>query len=83
MVKVTVLTAKTCAICPSAKRFWAEMKKDHKFDYEEVDAMSDKGKDLIERHGIFSVPTTLIDNRVAFTGVPNKEKAVAALNGKK
>jgi glutaredoxin len=83
MVKVTVLTTKTCPVCPSAKRLWHDVQKDHKFDYEEVDAMSEKGRDIVERYGIISVPTTLINGKPAFTGVPNKEKAIAAVTGGK
>lgn len=80
MVKVIIVTTKSCMYCPSAKRLWADVKKDHSFDYEEVDALSDKGQDLVSRHGIMSVPTTIIDGRVAFIGVPNKEKAIAAVS---
>lgn len=80
MVKVQILTTKSCPFCPSAKKVWQEVKKEHNFDYEEVDAMSPKGADLVERFGVMSVPTTIIDGRVAFTGVPEKSKAVAAVS---
>lgn len=80
MVKVTILTTKSCVYCPTAKRLWADIKKDHNFDYEEVDALSEKGQQIVERHGIMSVPTTLIDGKVMFTGIPDKNKAVAAVS---
>lgn len=83
MVKVTVVTTKSCVYCPIAKRVWADVKTGRSFDYEEVDAMSDKGKELVERYGIMSVPTTIIDGKVAFTGVPDKSKAIAAVEGGK
>ena len=79
MHKVTILTTKSCVYCPTAKRLWAEIKKDHKFDYEEVDALSEKGQEIVARHGIMSVPTTLVDNKVAFIGVPDKRKAISAV----
>lgn len=79
MVKVTMLTTKSCPYCPSAKRLWQELKKESKFDYEEVDALSEKGQDLVSRHGIMSVPTTIIDGKVAFIGVPDRSKAIAAV----
>lgn len=80
MVKVTVLTTKSCVYCPTAKRLWQDIRKEHKFDYEEVDALSEKGQEIVERHGIMSVPTTLIDGKVMFTGIPDKNKAVAAVS---
>jgi glutaredoxin len=80
MTKVTLLTTKSCPVCPSAKRLWADVKKDHKFDYEEVDALSPKGQEFVERLGIMSVPTTLVNGKVAFTGVPDKNKAIALVS---
>ncbi len=80
MVKVTILTTKSCPYCPSAKKLWQDVKKEHKFDYEEVDALSEKGQELVAKHGVMSVPTTLIDGKVAFTGVPDKNKAIAAVS---
>lgn len=76
MTKVTVLTTKSCPYCPAAKRVWQDLKKDNKFDYEEVDAMSPEGQRLVERHGIMSVPTSLVDGKVAFNGVPDKNAAL-------
>lgn len=80
MHKVTVVTTKSCPYCPSAKKLWQDLKKTHKFEYEEVDAMSEKGQDLVGRFGIMSVPTTIIDGKVKFTGVPDKKKAVEAVS---
>lgn len=81
MVKVTILTTKSCVYCPTAKRIWAEVKKEKDFDYEEVDALSEKGQQIVERYGIMSVPTTLIEKNgrteVAFVGVPDKQKAIS------
>ena len=80
MTKVTLLTTKSCPVCPSAKRFWADVKKDHKFDYEELDALSPEGQKVVERYGIMGVPTTLINGKPVFTGVPDKNKAIAAVS---
>lgn len=80
MAKVTLLTTKSCPVCPSAKRLWAEVKKEHSFEYEEVDALSPEGQKLVERYGIMSVPTTLVNGRPMFTGVPDKKKAEAAVS---
>jgi len=80
MTKVTLVYTKTCSYCPAAKQLWKDLQKQHKFDYEEVDAVSPKGQVLVTKFGIMAVPTTIIEkngkSEVAFTGVPNKEKAV-------
>ena len=77
--KVTVVTTKSCPYCPSAKRVWQEVKKEHSFEYEEVDAMSPEGQDLVGRLGVMTVPTTIINGKIAFTGVPDKKKAIQAV----
>lgn len=79
MKKVILLTTSTCPYCPAAKKLWQELKKKHKFDYEEVDATSEKGMRLVQKHMIMSVPTTIIDNEVAFVGIPDREKAIEAI----
>jgi glutaredoxin len=81
MVKVTVVTTKACPFCPVTKNLWRELKKQYTFDYEEVDASTDKGQELAKKFDIRSVPTTIIDDKVAFIGVPPKEKAIAAVKG--
>jgi thioredoxin 1 len=75
MKKVQLVYTKACAYCPAAKALWKELQKKHKFDYEEVDAVSPKGQELVQKFGIMSVPTTVIDGKVEFIGVPSKEKA--------
>lgn len=66
-----------------AKQFWRNLQKEYKFEYEEVDGMSKKGKKLVQKFSIRSVPTTIIEEdgkgRVAFVGVPQKEKAIEAV----
>lgn len=79
MKKVILLTTTTCPYCPAAKKFWQELKRKYKFDYEEVDATSENGMKLVQKHMIMSVPTTIIDNKVVFVGIPNKEKAIEAI----
>jgi glutaredoxin len=81
MVKVTVVTTKICPYCPPAKKVWQELKKQYNFEYEEVDASTDKGQQLAKKFNIRTVPTTIIDDRVAFIGVPPKQKAIEAVKG--
>ena len=82
MHKVTIVTTKSCPYCPGAKKVWQDVRKEADFDYEEVDALSTKGQDLVMKHGIMTVPTTIVDNKVAFTGVPQKDKALAIVKKK-
>ena len=80
-MKVMLLTAKWCPYCPSAKKIWEEVRKEAKFDYEEIDIETPKGKELVDKHSVMSVPTTILQDesgtqKVAFVGVPTKQKAL-------
>ncbi len=80
MTKVTVVYTKTCPYCPSAKALWKSLQKQLKFDYEEVDAVSTKGQQLVAKFSIMAVPTTIIDDgKDVIVGVPSKEKAIEAV----
>lgn len=82
MVKVQLVYTKSCAYCPLAKGLFKDLKKQYKFDYEEVDAMSPEGQKLVAKYSIMSVPTIIVDNRVQWTGVPQKDKVIAIVAGK-
>jgi thioredoxin-related protein len=62
-----------------AKILWKKLQKDYKFEFEEVDAYSEKGRRLVEKHEIRAVPATIIQDekgeRLAFVGVPSEEEA--------
>ncbi len=77
MAGVTLVVAEWCPVCPSAKRLWAELREHYAFEYEEVDIASERGQALMTKHGIRSVPTTLLDGEVAFVGLPKREPAIA------
>lgn len=80
MVKVTLIHATWCKVCPSARRLWNDLKSEYDFEYEEIDVETPKGQELIEKYGIVGVPTTLIDGEIAFTGVPKKAEAIARIS---
>lgn len=82
MVKVQLVYTKQCVYCPAAKSLFKDLKKQYKFDYEEVDAMSQEGQKLVAKYSIMSVPTILVDNAVKWTGVPQKDKVIAVVAGK-
>lgn len=81
MVKVQLVYTKNCPYCPAAKEVFRELKKQYKFDYEEIDAVTSVGQKLVEKHNIMSVPTVIINDAVAFVGAPSKEKAIQAIKG--
>lgn len=83
MVKVQLVYTKMCSFCPQAKELFRSLKKDYKFDYEEIDAATSTGKKLVEKYSIMSVPTIIIDGKFIFTGVPPKEKVIEIIKGEK
>lgn len=82
MVKVQLVYTKTCVYCPVAKSLLKDLKKQYKFDYEEVDATSPEGQKLVSKFSIMSVPTIIVDNKVRWVGLPQKDKVIEAVAGK-
>jgi thioredoxin 1 len=80
VVKVTLVHASWCTVCPAARRLWTELKSQFDFKYEEVDVETPEGQALIDKFGIVGVPTTIIDGEVAFTGLPKKADAIARIS---
>lgn len=80
MVKVTLIHASWCTVCPAARRLWNDLKSEYDFEYEEIDVETPEGQALIEKYGIVGVPTTIIDEKVAFTGLPKKADAISRIS---
>lgn len=80
MVKVTLIHASWCTACPATRRFWKDLKSEYDFEYEEIDVETPEGQTLIDKYGIAGVPTTIIDGRVAFVGLPKKADAINAIS---
>ena len=79
MKKVQLIYTKSCVYCPQTKALFKELNQKHKFDYEEIDAESSEGQKLVQKFDIMSVPTIIIDSKVAFVGLPTRERAEAAV----
>ncbi|MCL7411217.1 MAG: thioredoxin family protein [Methanosarcinaceae archaeon] len=77
MVKVTLVYAKWCNVCPTAMKLWNDLKSKYDFEYEELDLETPEGMALVKEYSIHSVPTTIIDGKVEFIGLPQKLKAAA------
>jgi glutaredoxin len=54
---------------------WRELHEQCDFEYEEVELDTPEGKELAKKFNIRSIPTTIIDDKVAFVGVPDKAQA--------
>ena len=52
------------------------MRERHKFDYEEIDIDTGEGGAFAERHSILSAPATMINDKAAFIGLPNRDEAI-------
>ena len=75
MRKVQLVFTKTCVYCGPTKAIWHDLQKKFKFEYEEIDAETEKGQILVQKFKIMAVPTTIIDGKVRFIGLPNRSKA--------
>lgn len=80
MKKVQLVFTKTCLYCGPTKAIWHELQKKYKFNYEEIDAETEKGQKIVQKFNIMAVPTTIIihengKSEVAFIGLPNKSRA--------
>ena len=79
MAKVQLVYTKQCVFCPTAKQVFKDLKKQYKFDYEEIDAMSPEGQKLVAKYSIMAVPSIIVDGRLQWTGVPQKDKVIAVI----
>ena len=73
--KVQLVYTKTCLYCGPTKAIWHDLQKKYKFEYEEINAETPKGQQLVEKFQIMAVPTTIVDGRVQFIGLPNRSRA--------
>lgn len=82
MVKVQLVYTKQCVYCPTAKALFKDLKKTNKFDYEEIDAMSPEGQKLVAKYSIMSVPSIIVDGKMKWVGIPQKDKVLEVVAGK-
>lgn len=77
--EVILVSSRTCSSCQDATDLWTELSDEYQFRFQKVDITSGKGRSLAAKHNIISTPTTLINGQVAFRGVPNRQRAIAAV----
>lgn len=78
-MKVTLIHADWCPICQATRKLWNELKKEYPFDYEEINLTSPEGMEYVKKYALHAVPATLIEDKVAFLGLPEREKAIEAV----
>ncbi|MCH7588415.1 MAG: thioredoxin family protein [Chloroflexi bacterium] len=78
--KVVLVTSRRCESCEVAADLWADLASDNQFQFQEVLISSKAGRSLAARHNILRTPTTIIDGNVAFKDVPERDRALLALN---
>ena len=82
-VNVEVFYSEMCPYCPAAIKLVHEV--NAKFSdiiVEEVNTSTSEGMAKTEKYQIFSVPTIVINGKVAFVGVPNKDELIEAVETK-
>ena len=84
-VKILVFTSPTCPYCPSAVKAVKAIKDEVKdLTIEEVSTASPNGNRLAKKHGIMSVPTTIVigkaSENIGFRGAPSRQSLLKAIN---
>lgn len=82
-VKIEVFYTEMCPYCPAALELVRKVSaKFSDIIVEEVNASTSEGMARADEYQIFSVPTIVINGKVAFVGVPDKEELVKAVETK-
>ena len=55
------------------------LRKEVEFEFKIVNATSPEGVELVRKFNIVAVPTSIVDDQIAFVGVPEKNKALELL----
>jgi hypothetical protein len=76
---VVLVSSRICSSCDETAGLWESLRPNYQFGFQKVDITSEKGRSLAAKYNILSTPTTLVNGRVAFRGVPNRRQAVAAV----
>lgn len=78
---VVLLVSKWCEECVPADKAWKRLSEERKdFDYKSLDVADSEGRRLSIELYIRSVPSTVIDGKLSYVGIPTKEDADELLN---
>ena len=76
---VVVLTSSVCDSCDYTISLWKSLKEENSFNLKIVDLNTKEGRRLAGEKSIYSTPVTLINDRIAFRGLPKPDQATAAV----
>lgn len=63
MIKVTLIRPEGCAHCVAVKEVLQKLKKEYKdLIVEEIDMLSEKGQELVQKYNIMASPGILVNN---------------------
>jgi len=79
---VILLVSQWCATCPDADDLWRKLQKEYGFKYEVLDVNTPEGKMWAKKLMVRSIPSTIIDGKLTFVGVPEEAEARRAIEGK-
>ena len=79
-MKIQFLTMPGCHNCELAKKILDEIMPDFpSMEIEEIDMMTPKGQELVQKYGVMSSPGIIINDELFSTGGVNKEKLIEKL----
>jgi len=76
---VILLVSQWCPTCPHADALWRKLQEEYGFKYEVLDIATPEGRYWVTKLMVRSVPSTVIDGKLAFVGVPNEAEARKAI----
>ncbi|MBE6487580.1 MAG: thioredoxin [Methanosphaera stadtmanae] len=78
-IKLEVFTSKTCPHCPSAVTVAQKVKEQlgDELDFQHLDV--DENIDKVRQYQLMSVPTIVIDGKIAFIGAPSEEELLQSI----
>lgn len=81
MIHIQFVTSPSCVECERAQKIFAELRPQYpQMQIEEIDVVTPKGMELVQKYGIMASPGIIINNKLFSTGALNKEDFVKKLN---
>ena len=77
---VILLVSQWCATCPDADALYQKLQAELGFKYEVLDVAQPEGRAWAKKLVVRSVPSTIIDGKLTFVGVPSEEEVRKVLN---
>ncbi len=72
---VILLVSQWCPTCPHADALWRKLQAEYGFRYEVLDIATPEGRYWVSKLMVRSVPSSIVDGKLAFVGVPSEEEA--------